>query len=63
MTEDLQITSDYGRMFSLVWVNQGALDPRGLTGWIDVANGITWVLFPSKSFPFFKISFWFMTDG
>jgi len=60
MTDDLpiQITSDWGKVFGLVWHNQGCLNPRGLTGWIDLTSQKTWIVFPIKSFPFFKISFW-----
>ena len=64
MTDDLpvQITSDWGKVFGFVWHNQGALDPRGLTGWIDLSSHKTWIVFPKPRFPFFAISYWRFAD-
>jgi hypothetical protein len=58
----IEITSDWGRIFGLVWHNPGSLDPRGLVGWIDVSSRKTWVLFPKTKFPFFSISYWRLCD-
>lgn len=58
----IEITSDWGRVFGLVWHNQGCLDPRGLTGWIDLSSRKTWILFPKSRFPFFTISYWNLSD-
>lgn len=62
----IQITSDWGKVFGLVWHNQGCLDPRGMTGFIDLTSLKTWIVFPKKTFPFFNVSYWrfeLETDG
>lgn len=55
----IEITSDSGKIFSLIWHNQGSLDPRGFTCFIDLTSLKTWIVFPKKTFPFFNISYWF----
>lgn len=54
----IQITSDWGKVFGIVWHNQGALDPRGMIGYMDFSFSKTWILFPFKKFPFVRVSYW-----
>jgi hypothetical protein len=54
----IQITSDWGKVFGIVWHNQRALDPRGMIGYMDFSSNKIWILFPSSRFPFARVSYW-----
>lgn len=54
----IEVTSDWGKVFGFVWHNQGALDAKGMVGYMDFSSNKSWVLFPSSKFPFARVSYW-----